>query len=731
VSGHDAFELLAPPIQRVLWDMKWPSLRPIQEEAIRLLQGTEADLVISAQTAAGKTEAAFLPILSRLFESPAPSVQALYVGPLKALINDQFRRLERLCERAEIAVHRWHGDVDAGKKKALLSRPSGVLLITPESIESLFINRSTSLSRLFGSLQYVVIDEVHALVGSERGTHLRSLLHRLEEHVHGRFRFVGLSATLGDAFPVYQRWLRPDGDGETLLVQAPSGEKRLLYKVHAYSLTRPKQDEEEAESGPPPAMTSDLYEHFAGTKGLVFANRKADLEQLADALNSRCRSEGRPEEFLVHHGSLSKEVREFTEQEMQSDRTRTTLCSSTLELGIDIGSVVAVGQVDPPWSVSSLVQRLGRSGRGEGEPQCLRMYVREDEVTADSTLIDRLYPALLRAIALTELMLQDPPWVEPPDLATHDLSTLTHQLLSVLAETGGRRADQLYNTLCQRGAFRSIDQGLFTGVLRSLGDRELIEQMEGGDLILAPKGERITGHYSFYSAFAASDDYSVYFGSSLVGCLPASDLPRLGDFFLLAGRRWQAVAVEDDRRAIVVRPAKGKKPPLFASGGGEVHPRVREMMREVLLGDRPCHYVNATGARLLNSARRTAHEAGIGAHSLVPLSSNSCLWFTWTGTKTQRTLCLIADSLGLSPADHKVAIELSVSVDDATRRLSKVDVSQIDATQLAARVTAKQVRKLDLYLDDELLIEALSHDALDVRSALILVSELGSCLKRQ
>lgn len=714
----DAFDLLSRPLQQVLWDMGWPSLRPIQEEAIRELIVGDSDVVISAQTASGKTEAAFLPILSRLHDEPADSVQAVYVGPLKALINDQFRRLERLCERAEIPVHRWHGDVDAGRKKALLKKPSGVLLITPESVESLFINRSTNLGRLFRSLQFVVIDEVHALVGSERGTHLRSLLHRLEPFAAEPFRMVGLSATLGDAFPIYERWLQPDGNRRVRLIEGASGEKRLLYKVHAYSLSKPKSNADETTSvETPSAMTSDLYQHFAGVKGLVFANRKADVEQLADALNARCRDDARPEEFLVHHGSLSKEVREYTEQEMQGGRPRTTLCSSTLELGIDIGAVTAVGQVDPPWSVGSLVQRLGRSGRGEGEPQCLRMYVREDELSEDSTLVDRLYPSLLRAVALTELMLRDSPWVEPPRLDTHDLSTLAHQVLSVLAETGGCPAGNVFDRLCVRGAFRSIDARFFAGVLRSLGDRELIEQMEGGDLILAPKGEAVTGHYSFYSAFAGSNDYSVYFGSTLLGTLPAMDLPRPEDCFLLAGKRWQVVAVEDARKAVVVRPAKGKKPPMFSGGGGEIHAQVRETMRAVLMGSHPCKYLNSKASRLLQEARRTAVDAGLCQHAVVPLSPNRCLWFTWTGTRTQRTLCLLADSLGLSPVDHEVAIEFNASDSEVVQRLSEVDRSSLDSLQLAARIPAKQLRKLDEYLDEALLIEALARDALDVAEA--------------
>ncbi|QDU88604.1 hypothetical protein Pla175_19840 [Pirellulimonas nuda] len=222
---------------------------------------------------------------------------------------------------------------------------------------------------------------------------------------------------------------------------------------------------------------------------------------------------------------------------------------------------------------------------------------------------------------------------------------------------------------------------------------------------------------SFYSAFTASDDYGVYHGSSLIGLLPASDLPNLDDCFLLAGRRWRVVAIEDERRVVVVRPAKGSKPPMFTSGGGEVHPRVRDAMRLALLDDRPCGYLNSTGARLLAEARLTAREAGIDRRRLVPLSPSSCLWFTWTGTKAQRTLCLIADAAGLAPADHKIAVELSASAADSARRLAGVDALSLDPARPAARLPSKQTRKLDEHLDEGLLIEALAVDALDLETA--------------
>ena len=726
MTATPAVERLARPIQQILWDMRWDELKLVQEEAIpRILHG-EGDLIISAQTAAGKTEAAFLPILSRMYENPANSVQTLYVGPLKALINDQFRRLERLCERAEIPVHRWHGDVDAGRKKALVAKPSGVLLITPESIESLMINRSTSLARMFRSLQFVVIDEIHALVGSERGTHLRSLLFRLRRYVQGDFRIVGLSATLGDTkvvFPIYSGWMRPDEDRSVGLLDVPPGGKRLLFKIHAYTRTKPDRegdadDDDDGDSQAMPlGLVEGMYEHFAGRKNLIFANSKSDVEQFADSLNARCRQQRRPEEFLVHHGNVSKEVREFTEREMQGRRPRTTVCSSTLELGIDIGNVTAVGQIDPPWSVGSQVQRLGRSGRKDDEAQCMRVYVLEDALDAKAALVDRLYPKLLRAIAITELMLQDPPWVEPPKLDAFDLSTLTHQIMSVLAETGGCQASEVFARLCPRGAFRAIDAQLFSGVLRSLGTHEIVEQMEQGDLILAPKGEVIVNHYSFYSAFASDVEYSVVYGSVLIGTLPALFLPQFNDHFLLAGRRWQVVSVDDDRNEVTVKPARGKKPPKFFGGGGEIHPRVRQMMREVVLGDRPFSYLNATGVRLLKDARATALRAGLTHQTLVPLSPARCLWFTWTGTRIQRTLVLIADSVGLQATDRDIAIEFEAAAPDVIQRLRQALREPLDAGSLATRLPAKQTRKLDHLIAVPLLVQSLAHDAIDIRGA--------------
>ncbi len=251
-------------------------MRPIQEQAVQTLLTTDQDLLITAQTASGKTEAAFLPILSRLFEQPGDSIGAMYVGPLKALINDQFRRLETLCERAEIPVHRWHGDVDVGKKEKLLQQPRGVLLITPESLESFFVNRSSSLSRVFATMRFVVIDEIHSLVGRERGLQLRSQLFRLQRYARDSFRLIGLSATVGEYAECYQTWMRPSQPSRVVHIDDSSKQKRVLFGIRGFETTPAMADDlgakrgadgdEEMSEEVPTSMIADIMRHFGGKK---------------------------------------------------------------------------------------------------------------------------------------------------------------------------------------------------------------------------------------------------------------------------------------------------------------------------------------------------------------------------------------------------------------------------------------------------------------------------------
>ena len=711
--------------------MRWTELRPIQVEAIQeLLQG-DRHVLISAQTAGGKTEAAFLPILSRIVEEPAGSVRVLCISPLKALINDQFRRLDELCERAEIPVHRWHGDVGQAARQKLLESPSGVLLITPESIEALFVNRPHALDGLFGGLRYVVIDELHSFIGTERGAHVRSLLSRVIARSRHPVRLVGLSATLGD-LDAACRWLLPR-ETERFAHIVGSGDKTIQYQIRGYLRAESELGAKPADesTGQPPEteeddrLAQDLVRAFHGKTALIFANSRSKLEFYADLARRIVERRGLPNWFRVHHGSLSKAEREDTEEALRSDTPTATFCSSTLELGLDVGNVKEVGQIGAPWSVSSLAQRLGRSGRRDGEPSVLRLYVEEDEAGPRSSLLDRLYPDLLQAIAMTELMLER--WCEPPDAERLHLSTLVQQVMSVVAERGGSRADQLFRELVTAGGFANIPGGMFVEVLRSMGAADLIEQTPEGDLILGLRGERIVRHFDFYSAFQSDRELRVVCNGRAIGTI--AQLPGLGadGFIILAGRRWKVVSIDLDRGEILVEPSRGGRVPYFASAGGaDLHSRVREKMRQVLLGDTLPAYLDPTATRLLGEARATAQEVRL-AESAFLSDGSTTLWFTWTGTRIQRTLAGLGQCYAkLTVRDEGAALAFERANEEEIRvAYGALVASSPTASELARRFDVKAAEKYDGFLSEALQAEGFACSHLDLEGAIRILRKLS------
>lgn len=555
----NAFERLDPDIQRMLWDMKWTSLHGFQVDAINAWFDTERDLLLMAHTAAGKTEAAFLPALSTIApDRGRGSVRVMYVGPLKALINDQFRRVEDLCVRAEIPVHRWHGDVDAKRKRDVVAEPTGVVLITPESLEALLMLKGNQVNRMFSRLEAVIIDELHVFLESARGRQLNSLLARIDAaRGNGkRTRRIGLSATIGDVAEA-QQWLGGNADNTLLISSSDTGEKELLITTFIHRPQRAFADETatpETDTGSPAETVEEeddeevidegalleIAEHvlkrFSGKTNLIFCNRKTDIEELADHLGRLCKRQNVPNEFTVHHGSLSKENREAVEQDLQSGRPHTALCSSTLELGIDVGYIDAVGHVRPPHSVSALKQRIGRSGRREGTVPRMWLYCPVLQVDTQDRLVRQLYPDLVQAIAEVQLMTEG--WVEPPFHVTEDLSTLIQQVLSITRERGGTKASELSELLRNTHAFKGMSPQVFAQVLDELKRRDLLEHAEDGDLILGLRGEKLVSHYDFYAAFVAQDEYDVVNGKDHVGSIPIMVEYAPGHRFLLAGRRW-------------------------------------------------------------------------------------------------------------------------------------------------------------------------------------------------
>ena len=651
-NPSSAFDLLAEPVRRWIWDQGWTELHDIQERAITTLLNGDRDLVIAAPTAGGKTEAAFLPLISSVLTTPEPKgFDLVYVAPLRALINDQLGRMEDLCAQAELPIYPWHGDISQGVKSRARKNPRGVLMITPESLEALFVLRGLEIPTLFAGARAIIIDELHALLDNERGIHLRSLLTRLELAVGRRIRRVGLSATLADMDTV-KEYLRPgDPDAVDLLESEVDGGE-LKVQIRGY-VTGAEGDGEASKKG----VAKHLFERLRGTPNLVFAGSRENVEWYADALREMSEQAKVPVDFLPHHASLSREHRLDVERRLKSSRTATAICTSTLELGIDIGGIDCVAQIGPPFSVSSLRQRLGRSGR-RGQPKVLRMYSIERGTNAASHPMDRLHLGLVRSVSMVELL--GDRWCEPPAPQALHLSTLTHQVLSVIAQHAGASAQRLFETLCRQGPFWKVSTEQFTRLLRQMGSAEiaLIEQAPDGNLLLGSLGEKLVEHYSFYAVFQTSEDHRVLLGSKQIGVLPADRVFVPDMTIILSGRRWRIIGVHSREKVIEVTQDRAGTPPPFGGSGGQVHDGVVQKMKAVFSGKGTPAYLDTTGAELLEDARSEFRRLGLDRRSICYTGDNGRLVATWTGTIKTSTLSLMLKSMGFKTVDHDGFLEV-------------------------------------------------------------------------
>ncbi len=715
----NSFDLLSEPVRRWVWNQKWTALHDIQERSIPLLLKEDDDLIIAAATAGGKTEAAFLPLISRTIEDEdeRSGFDLLYVSPLRALINDQFRRLQDLCETVGLPVHPWHGDISSAIKAKARKNPRGILLITPESLEATFVLRGLEVPSLFGNLRCIVIDELHAFLDTERGIHVRSLLTRLEVATGRRIRRVGLSATLGD-MEIARQYLRPEASETVTLLESTSEGAELQLLLRGYRVRRDSSvhesrkedtDNQTYARSTETAIAKNLFDKLRGKTNLIFAGSRQRVETFADLLRRNSEQQRLPNEFFPHHASLSREHRTFVERRLKDSRLPTTaVCTSTLELGIDIGEVECVAQIGAPSSVASLRQRLGRSGRRPDQPAVLRMYETERDMDGNTHPVDGLRLRLVRSIAIVDLLLER--WCERPRLEALHLSTLVHQVLSGIAERGGVRARRLFHILCERGPFRLVHRALFARILRRIGDPEvaLIEQSPDGTLLLGRIGERVVEHYSFYAVFHTPEEYRVLFRGRPLGTIPAL-MPLVPDMTIIfSGRRWRIVAVhERDNVLEVAKDATGRPPP-FGGDLGIVDDPIVARMRSVLEAEDIPRYLDQEAAELLREGRHTYRRLELGRRHIVELGDNHHLLATWDGTIRTTTLALALQSHGFAVAVHDGFLDVVDRRTEHDRLTSVLRALTVepgpDGTDLASGMSALESEKFHRYLSRDLLV---------------------------
>ena len=722
------FEQFPDYIKRFIYESGWDSLRDVQIAAAESILDGENNLLLCSSTASGKTEAVFFPILTDLNRNPATGVSVLYIAPIKSLINDQFLRMESLLEESGIPVYHWHGDVSASHKKKLLDCPEGILQITPESLESMLIHRSNDIARIFRGLRYVVIDEIHSLIGSDRGSQIICQLSRIGRLIGKQPRRIGLSATIGDPAAVAE-WMS-EGSGRDIDVPniPQNGISWRLGFEHFYIQDqRIKQSDPKqvaAERAKLDAGFEYLYDAVSETKALVFSNSREETEYITATLRQIAKARGERDRFLIHHGNLSASLREEAEGKMKDDDMQFVTCATvTMELGIDIGKLQRVVQYDAPNTVSGFLQRLGRSGRRQDPPEMIMVF-REEEPLPDAPFPQIIPWSLLRAIAVVQLYIEER-FIEPPSIKKMPLSLLFQQTLSTLAASGELTAKQLAERILILPPFRNIEKEDYRELLISMIDSDLLEFTEEGGIIIGLEGEKLVNNFKFYAVFKDSEDFTVRCASDEIGTITMPPPP--GDRFALAGRVWEVEEVDTGRRLVYVHEVDGKMQVSWPGDYGEIHTRILERMKQVLEEDIVYPYLEENAVARLAAARCLARNTSFTSRAIVSLGGATKCWFPWLGTKSFRTLVrylkINASKLGISNISydrcHYICFRQDVGNEESFIQTIKNNVQHIGISceNLLFSGETPIIDKYDIYIPSDLLRKAYAKDRLSGEDA--------------
>ncbi|MBQ8306289.1 MAG: DEAD/DEAH box helicase [Blautia sp.] len=743
----NVYERYAPFIQDYIYRSGWQCLRGVQNAAGEALFGSDENVLLTASTASGKTEAAFFPILTMLEEDPSRTVGVLYIAPLKALINDQFGRLNELCEEEGIPVTRWHGDAAQTKKRKLLKKPAGILQITPESLESLLINKHMEIPSLFGDLRFIVIDEIHSLLRADRGLQTFCLIERLCRIADCRPRRVGLSATIGNPEEAGKFLAAGSGRG-TIIPRFDGGREVWRLSMEHFFNSDPQADEGKdlpAEL-PPQELPTDtaprtadpgigyIFEHTRGKKCLVFTNSREECEAVCQKLRQYCEANHEPDRFLIHHGNLSASYRESAEEEMKDDDSFMSVCATaTLELGIDIGRLERAFHIDAPFTVSGFLQRMGRTGR-RGDPSEMWFVMREEHPEARAMLPDSIPWYLIQGIALVQLYIEER-FVEPPRTDRLPYSLLYHQTMSTLASCGEMTPAELASRVLTLNCFHRITQDDYRVLLRHLLDIDHIQRTENGGLIVGLSGERVVSSYKFYAVFQENVEYTVRSGSEQLGTIVKP--PPVGDKIAIAGRVWVVEEVDHQRRDVYCTLVKGNIPAYFGDVAGDIHTRILERMYSVLAEDKQYPYLMNHAVCRLSDAREVFQKSRMSKRPLVHLGGKMWALFPWLGSYAflalERFLKLrCGRRLGLkgmnSSRPYHMQFTMQVSEEEFYRIVSGEAQETFDPLELVYENEVPVFEKYDEFVPPELVRKGFAYGVLDVEGMKQRVQEWGQCL---
>jgi ATP-dependent Lhr-like helicase len=525
------FQTLHESLQSVLLQrLGWSDLREVQEQTCRAVRAGK-DVLVLAPTAGGKTEAALIPVTDALLKEGSPGIACLYISPLKALINDQESRFLAFSTPCGLEVQKWHGDVPRGDRVWYAGEPPHYLMITPESLEVLLLERD--LTSDLKNLKFVVIDEVHAFVESERGVHLKCLIDRLDRISGKPVQRIGLSATIGNPEEVLA-WLSDTGrEQEVVRVPVPPREKKFSFVIEPDETRRMKA----------------LRRVISGKKAIVFVNSRSDAEKVIKSLR------GKTENLSIHHSSLSPEMRKEAELAFSREGSACIVCTSSLELGIDIGDLDIVLQLGAPNSVSSFLQRMGRSGRRGNPP-----YV--------ACILNGACELLCTVSVIESASRKE---VEPLIPLKKPYNVMIQQILLELVRNSRISSRRLAGSVRTLTPFRNVPPGVVETIIQYLKSEDYLVS-DGEMLMPGARLEREFGQSNWrdlYSVIPGAGEYrAVTPDGEVVGRLDARFVNSAGSAnFQLGGKNWTMVKCDDSHNRVVVVPGTEQKGGIFWTGG--------------------------------------------------------------------------------------------------------------------------------------------------------------------
>lgn len=623
-----AFDRLHPAVQHhVVNTLGWRTLRPLQREAIDpLLDGKHALLL--APTASGKTEAAVLPLMSRMLTESWTGLSVIYLCPIKALLNNLHDRLSTLMQLMGRSVGVWHGDVSAGDRKRILRNSPDCLLTTPESLELMLVSSTTDERALFAHVRAVVVDEIHAFAGDDRGWHLLCLLSRLSKIAAGPMQRIGLSATVGNPEQLLE-WLAGKSPGERVVVNpATTGALPPEIKLDFVGSLENAA-----------FVVSQLYR---GEKRLVFCDSRSRAEQMAARLR------GLGIATFVSHSSLSVDERRQAESAFATGTDCVIVATSTLELGIDVGDLDRVIQLDAPFTVKSFLQRLGRTGRRAGALRnCLFLATSPH--------------ALLQAAGLIELWRSG--YVEPTLPPPKPFHVLAQQLMALALQERGVGRHEWLSWLSQAGVLAETSSELADSIATSLVSKDILFD-DHGLLWFGKTGERELSYRAFselLSVFTTEPLLRAMHGLQDIGLLhplSLSQTPSGPRVVLLSGRSWHVRQIDWSRGIVSVTPAAEPGRSLWRGGSTVLSQPMCGSIRSVLVGiDTPTEW----SRRATDELRRLREEHEFLKRTSLQLRDDGeSTWWTFAGLRANSQLaCALEEASGLActPSNLSVGIE--------------------------------------------------------------------------